>query len=234
MKLRIRFSKQGSLKFIGHLDIMRYFQRALRRADVRMRYSEGFNPHPVMSFAAPLGVGLTSDGEYVDIEVTETLSSREMTERINSVLTDEMRILSYRMLPDHAPKAMAQVAAADYTVRFYPGKEPDDRSSFINGIESFLERGCIPVEKESKSGRHTVDIRPMIYEFTVDEDMTVKMKAAAGSAANLKPEVLIGEYADHVGWHMQPVSLLINRDELYAEGTDSGRFVSLETFGKEI
>lgn len=63
MKIRIKFSKQGAMKFIGHLDTMRYFQKAMRRADVDIRYSEGFSPHQIMSFAAPLGVGLTGSGE---------------------------------------------------------------------------------------------------------------------------------------------------------------------------
>ena len=75
MKVRIKFTKQGAMKFIGHLDIMRYFQKAMRRADVDIKYSEGFSPHQVMSFAAPLGVGLTSNGEYMDIEVNSTEDS---------------------------------------------------------------------------------------------------------------------------------------------------------------
>ena len=78
MKIRIKFSKQGAMKFIGHLDTMRYFQKAMRRADVDIRYSEGFSPHQIMSFAAPLGVGLTGSGEYLDIEVLSTDSSAEM------------------------------------------------------------------------------------------------------------------------------------------------------------
>ena len=69
MKIRIKFRKYGNMKFIGHLDVMRYFQKAIRRADVGIRYSEGFSPHQIMSFAAPLGVGITSEGEYLDIEV---------------------------------------------------------------------------------------------------------------------------------------------------------------------
>ena len=66
MTVRIKFSKFGAMKFIGHLDVMRYFQKAIRRAELDVCYSNGFHPHQVMSFAAPLGVGLTSDGEYVD------------------------------------------------------------------------------------------------------------------------------------------------------------------------
>ena len=82
MKIRIKFAKQGTMKFIGHLDVMRYFQKAMRRADVDIRYSEGFSPHQIMSFASPLGVGLTSVGEYMDIEVHSTDSSAEMERRL--------------------------------------------------------------------------------------------------------------------------------------------------------
>ena len=98
MKIRIKFSKQGNMKFIGHLDIMRYFQKAMRRADVEIRYSEGFSPHQIMSFAAPLGVGLTGSGEYLDIEVLSTDSSKEMVRRLNDVMVEDMEILSYKKI----------------------------------------------------------------------------------------------------------------------------------------
>ena len=111
MKIRIKFSKQGNMKFIGHLDIMRYFQKAMRRADVEIRYSEGFSPHQIMSFAAPLGVGLTGSGEYLDIEVLSTDSSKEMVRRLNDVMVEDMEILSYKRLPDDAANAMSLVAA---------------------------------------------------------------------------------------------------------------------------
>ena len=75
MKIRIKFKKYGPMKFIGHLDVMRYFQKAMRRAGVDICYSGGFSPHQIMSFASPLGVGVTSQGEYVDIEVNSTESS---------------------------------------------------------------------------------------------------------------------------------------------------------------
>ena len=84
------------MKFIGHLDIMRYFQKAIRRAEIPIRFTEGFSPHMVMSFASPLGVGLTSDGEYMDIEVNETISSKEAVRRLNQVMVEGMQVLSYR------------------------------------------------------------------------------------------------------------------------------------------
>ena len=73
MKIRVKFSKHGAMKFIGHLDIMRYFQKAIRRAEIPIVFTEGFSPHMVMSFASPLGVGIESEGEYMDIGAEEDL-----------------------------------------------------------------------------------------------------------------------------------------------------------------
>ena len=104
------------MKFIGHLDIMRYFQKSMRRAHIDIAYSEGFSPHQIMSFAAPLGVGITSDGEYLDIEVNSTLSSKESIDALNQVMVDGISILEYKKLPDMAKTSMSLVAAADYLV----------------------------------------------------------------------------------------------------------------------
>ena len=99
MKIRIKFRKYGVMKFIGHLDMMRYFQKAMRRAEIDIAYSEGFSPHQIMSFAAPLGVGITSDGEYLDIEVHSTRSSIESVKALNDTMVEGVEIVSYRMLP---------------------------------------------------------------------------------------------------------------------------------------
>ena len=110
MKIRIKFRKYGTMKFIGHLDVMRYFQKAIRRSEVNIRYSEGFSPHQIMSFAAPLGVGITSKGEYVDIEVLDTENSKKMIDRLNAVMSEGFEILEYKLLPDDAANAMSIVA----------------------------------------------------------------------------------------------------------------------------
>ena len=81
MRLRIKFRKYGPVRFIGHLDVMRFFQKAIRRAGIDVAYSGGFSPHQIMSFASPLGVGLESDGEYLDIEVSACASSAECVKR---------------------------------------------------------------------------------------------------------------------------------------------------------
>ena len=85
------------MKFIGHLDIMRYFQKAIRRANIPIAFSGGFSPHMIMSFAAPLGVGVTSSGEYFDMELTDdSLSSKEMEDRLNATMAEGMKVIRFR------------------------------------------------------------------------------------------------------------------------------------------
>ena len=98
------------MKFIGHLDMMRYFQKAIRRAGINIAYSEGYSPHQIMSFAAPLGVGVTSDGEYFDIEVRSTQSSLCSIRALNETMVEGISILEYKRLPDTAKTSMSLVA----------------------------------------------------------------------------------------------------------------------------
>ena len=153
------------MKFIGHLDIMRYFQKVMRRADVDIRYSGGFSPHQIMSFAAPLGVGLLSNGEYLDIEVDSTGSSAEMVRRMNAAMSEGMEVVSFRRLDDSAKSAMSLVAAADYVLAFRPGKEPEDIEAFFRAMADFYAQPQIPVTKKTKSGEKEMDLKPLIYRL---------------------------------------------------------------------
>lgn len=223
------------MKFIGHLDLMRYFQKVMRRAEVNIRYSEGFSPHQIMSFASPLGVGMESRGEYVDIEVLSTDSSKNMLERINAVIGDEMEALSYRLLPDNAANAMSIVAAADYSVRFRPGYEPTDWEGFANGLQAFMAQDEIMIIKKTKKGEREMNLRPLIYELKAEQD-TIQMKIATGSAANIKPDVVINAYMNSRGESLQDFALMVTRTELYAnKGTEENlELTALEDFGEEI
>ena len=135
MKIRIKFRKFGVMKFVGHLDLMRYFQKAVRRAGIEICYSEGFSPHQIMSFAAPLGVGLTSDGEYFDIDVQGIKSTEETLAALNDVMVDGVEITGCRILPDSAKTAMSVVAAADYELYVKEGYTPPaSAADFSEGI----------------------------------------------------------------------------------------------------
>lgn len=236
LKIRIKFAKTGTMKFIGHLDIMRYFQKIMRRANVDICYSGGFSPHQIMSFASPLGVGLTSCGEYVDIEVNSTDSSKEMLRRMNAVMVEGTKALAYRLLPDDAANAMSIVAAADYTVEFREGKEPSDWESFAAGISGFLSQKEIRIIKKSKKGEREVDIRSMIYSLILD-GRKLHMQIASGSAANLKPEMVLEAYMGYLGQELKDFALLINRDEVYGNvSKEEGKVIlrSLSDFGEDI
>lgn len=189
MKIRIKFSKYGVMRFIGHLDMMRYFQKAMRRAEIDIAYTEGFSPHQIMSFAAPLGTGLTSDGEYLDIEVRATKSSKEALEALNQVMADGVWVTEYKLLPEGTKNAMSSVVAADYLVYFKePSKNPfggrvkdgpESGTSLPEAIEGFLngqEQICIT--KQTKKSERTMDLKPLIYEMKALEE-------SAGKEGNL-------------------------------------------------
>ena len=140
MKIRIKFSKTGCVKFMGHLDVMHYFQKAMRRAKVDIKYSEGYSPHQIMSFASPLSLGHTTSGDYFDIEVHSTGTSDEMIKRLNDVMVEGFEVLSYRKLPDDSKAAMSLVAACDYEVSFREGYEPADFKHLKKILHCFCHR----------------------------------------------------------------------------------------------
>lgn len=234
MKIRVKFRKYGIMKFIGHLDMMRYFQKAIRRAGIDICYSEGFSPHMIMSFASPLGVGLTSDGEYLDIEIGQALSSKESIQRLNKVMAEGVEVVSFRKIPDgKASNAMALTAAADYEVRFREGCAPED--GWQEAFDRFCALDSILVVKKSKKGEREVDIRPLIYSIERRKDC-IFMQVATGSAKNVKPELVMEAFGSWAGMEFPEFAFLVHRLEVYADvGTEDKRqLVSLEAFGQEI
>lgn len=234
MKVRIKFAKYGVMKFIGHLDVMRFFQKVMRRAEIDIKYTEGMSPHMVMSFAAPLGVGLTSVGEYVDIELRTPISTAKALEQMNKVMVEGMEILDFRQIEDgKASKGMSLVAAADYTVTFRKGCAP--KGDWQSDISGFFAQKSIMITKETKKGETEVDIRPMIYKMSVNAGV-VRMQLATGSVANLKPEAVMEAYAKWKGFELEPFALEVNRCEVYADLGKNGKhkFVSLNDLGKVI
>lgn len=239
MKIRIKFRKYGIMKFIGHLDLMRYFQKAMRRADIDICYSSGFSPHMIMSFASPLGVGLTSDGEYLDIEIGNELSSASAVQRLNSVMAEGVEVLSFRRIPEEkASNAMALVAAADYEIRFRDASIlPEDLAS---AWESFCGQDTISVIKKTKKGERELDLKPLIYEGTCKKEPDggdcIFLRLSAGSADNVKPELVMEAFFAFLHIVLPEFALFIHRKELYADTGREGekRFVSLESLGEEF
>lgn len=231
MKIRIRFSKEGSMKYIGHLDMMRYFQKAFRRANVDIEYSQGYSPHQLISFASPLGVGLTSQGEYMDIFVKTTKSSSEMIDMINKEMAEGVKILSYKQIEDETKhsNAMSLIAAADYEVAFRDNMIP----VWLNEttVKDFFDQEQIMVEKKTKKSVATVDIKPMIHQLSFD-GQCLQMKIACGSSANLKPDLLIETLYKAHGEEFSPLMLLVHRKDMYA--VNDNQFISLDNLGQEL
>lgn len=186
MRVRLKFQKYGPMKFIGHLDVLRYFQKAFRRAGIDSEYTTGFNPHQIISFAAPLGLGLTSDSEYVDIGLNSSEAPEIMINKINEFMSEGFYVTGFQMLEEPADNekkvsAMSLVSSADYLVSL---KDGYCLSLDINNIEKFNEvfsrfydRTEITINKKTKKSSMLVNIKPMIRLVSFDEsDYKNKLK----------------------------------------------------------
>ena len=242
MKVRIRFAKTGALRYIGHLDVMRYFQKAIRRTDLAVSYSNGFSPHMIMSFAEPLGVGLTSVGEYFDLELdykeTECPSGQEMIDALNGQMAEGIKVLGIRRIEDgRKNNAMSLVAAASYTISWKKDSEKDP----VEALHRFLEQKSIMAEKKTKSGVKTEDIRPLIFameetDVPADEkedgmNAAFRLFCSSGSAANLKPDAVMKAYFAFSGFSVEKWDMRVRRDELFANDGNGG-YISLGALGE--
>ena len=238
MKIRIKFRKWGSMKFIGHLDMMRYFQKAIRRANIDICYSEGFSPHQIMSFAAPLGVGITSDGEYFDIEVNSSFSTEEAMKRLNAAMVEGVEVTGYVRLPDNAKTSMAIVAAADYRLSVKEGySSPLSAAEWANSIkEYFTDAKSFVIVKQTKKSEREVDLKPLVYEFKVKEDESGPvffLKVSTGSNDNIKPELVLASLYEKCGLTYDENAIQIHRLEVYARD-EQEEFIPLLDMGEKL
>lgn len=243
MKVRIKFRKYGAMRFIGHLDVMRYFQKAIRRAEIPIAFTTGYSPHMIMSFAQPLGVGVTSDGEYFDIEITEPISSEKAVSQLNAVMVEGVEVLSFREISsDKKASGMTIVAAADYKVTFPETFQHAEEIRTLSEdwkqkIEAFIAQPEIVVLKKTKRSEKEVDIKPMIYQISALDD-GIYMYLATGSEQNLKPDLVAEAFLKFAGEDSEATPVHIHRIDVYAKNPDAenGRkeFISLNDLGKDI
>ncbi len=239
MKVRIKFKKDGSLRFIGHLDVMRFFQKVMRRAQIPIAFTAGYNPHMIMSFASPLGIGLTSQGEYFDIELAGHISSAEAVRRMNAVTAEGMEVISVRQIAEEKKMtAMAIASAADYLVGC---KCRENGTLFTQKmITGFLGQQEIVVTKQTKRSEQEADIRPLIYQMELTKE-GIYLQLAAGSAQNLKPELVMSALCRFAGIDEASMTWTRRRLEMYADLTSEEeraegirKLVTLEALGKDI
>lgn len=188
-EVRLRFSKTDRLKYISHLDINRAMSRALKRAQIPLWYTEGFNPHPYMSFSLPLSLGVESLCESVDLRIIGDITNDEIKNRLNNVLPQDIKIVDvYDDFRDNS-----EIVYSDYVYKF----EFKDNEAAFEKIENVLSSDEIIALKKGKQGRKRVmketNIKSFIdkYSISIRNDVIVlNIRLLAGPEKNLNPSLL--------------------------------------------
>jgi len=214
----IKFSKEGVIRYISHLDLLRLFKRSFKRVGIKLQHSQGFNPHPKMSFAQPLSLGYSSSAEYLEFETTEPYPVEEIRNKIATVMPEGIDILSCSELPAEGKTLAEQTEYADYEIQI--PLEAAYAGDLEKTISGYASQDRIPVIKhQKKTGKDIeIDIKPMIVQLSgvVDNNIiTLTTKLAAGSSANLSPEILLSEFCRYAGLSFDRAEVSIRRSEIY-------------------
>ena len=217
--IRVKYKKEDEMIFISHLDLQRLLQRAFRRAKINLSYSEGFNPHPKMSYGNALALGVESQGEYVDIEIEDDIEVKEFLERINEQLPDGIKFVKGQEIDPKTPSLSSIIVYGEYI--FNIDLEVPLSKEFVKSrVLNFVKSKEIIVTKKNKKGKQVeVDIRPLIRNFDLvsldDTKVTFVSTIATGSKANLNINILIPQILDMLGLEMDPREVGVLRRDLY-------------------
>jgi len=218
-QLRIKYQKIDQLKFISHLELKRVVERAFRRMELPLKFSQGFNPQPKINFAAPLSVGVSSDAEYVDVELLEKIDIKEMFEKSKSELPKGLNFLEARYT-ESKKSLMSVTAYSLYAVNVK--SDARDEDYLKKQIQNFLSRDEILHTKLNKKNKEvTKNIRDLILDIQLitllDESIVFKTFLKTGSAGNLKPETVLEHFMELEKVNLDMKSVRIHRLELYAD-----------------
>ena len=210
---------------------MRLFQKAIRRAKLQVSYSQGFSPHQIISFAAPMPLGMTSEGEYFDGEFDQVTSTEDMMERLNSTLPEGVKVLDIVKLPENAKPSMSIVTASDYYI--YKNDECNNNNieKLINAIDDFNKENKIEIMKKTKTKEELSDIKPGIYKLE-KRDEGIYMLLASGSMLNLKPELVVEALCVYSNIVYNRYDYMVHRLETYMG--DKDKLQSLIESGKRF
>ena len=188
-RLRIRFCRGEEVKYISHLDIVRLWQRALNRAGVPLAYSEGFNPHPRMSLAAPLALGVTSEAELMDVVLAKWSSPHSFTESVSRQLPGGIEIRQVYNTDLSMPSLQSQVRFAEYTVELETDK---NREEVASAIDSLLSAEHLPWQHQRDTGPRHYDLRALIDDLKLiswrSGCCSIGMKLRCDSNGSGRPE----------------------------------------------
>lgn len=226
--MRIKFTKLGDMKYISHLDVQRLFQRVFRRAEVRLSYSQGFNPHPKMSYGNALALGVESYGEYVDIEIEDNLSSELLAEKINDQLPEGMDFVKCVEIQTGVKSLAGNIEYGNYdfvieNVDHFTNSEISDK------IDKILSLDTLNITKKNKKGKLVeMDIIPMIKSLEVksveDDKITINSIISTGSIKNLNTNVFLPKLIELLDVSIDPLEVDVIRNDLYF--VEQGELVS--------
>ena len=210
---------------------MRLFQKAIRRAKLEVSYSKGFSPHQIISFAAPMPLGMTSEGEYFDGEFDSVTSTEDMMKRLNDTLPEGVTVLDIVMLDEGAKPSMSIVSASDYFIYKNEECEADNIAILQQAIDEFMAQDSVMIMRKTKTKEEMADIKPAIYELKVKDD-GIYMLLASGSAYNLKPELVVAALCEKAKVTYNRYDYMVHRIETYMGEKDALK--SLSAAGKRF
>jgi radical SAM-linked protein len=188
MRARITFSKQGALRYTGHLDLHRLWERAMRRADLPLSYSQGFHPQPKISIASALPLGFSSRGEVLDVRFNAEIPTEEIAIRLQDSLPPDIQVIGVESVDEREPALQTQVISATYDVHL---TEPVDGSELRRKVEEVMMSESLPRERRSKF----YDLRPLIEGLNIfteaDGNIWLQMKLTARDGATGRPEEVL-------------------------------------------
>ena len=213
MRALIRFGKKPRLRFISHLDLQRFFQRAVNRTGLPIAWSQGFNPHPVMSFGSALALGWTSEYEVIDIKLSAPMGRGRVEAAVRAALPEDLPVLEVRMIDDRHPAPMAQVRMSDYAIALTGA----DADRVYEQAAAFMARDSVMAVRKTKSGEREIDIRPLAIALRRTDD-GLYGRLMLTERDTLKPDLLVKALADMAG--VAPPEARIHRLALLGEAPD--------------
>jgi radical SAM-linked protein len=184
MRIRITFTKQGPLRYTGHLDLHKLWERAARRAELPLAYSQGFHPQPKMNMAAALPLGFSSRCEVMDLKLEHDISLDDLPTRLNETLPSGLQVVDVQQVDERAPALQTQVMSAEYEVTLM---EAIETTELNRRIDSVIESKAIPRERRGKM----YDLRPLIEELRLLSDSKVFMRLRSREGATGRPEEVL-------------------------------------------
>ena len=233
--VRVKYRKDGPIKYISHLNLAQVFTRTLRRADIPAVISNGFNPRFRISFGPPLPLGISSTSEYLDIRLKEEIKVEELTERLNLVLPQGLKILQAKTIPSSADSLVKIIDKASYVITLKikeklldsaAKNQEDELRKLKQEIEKnnkrFLNLDEINVEKQTKNGVKRVDIKPSILDIKVHNFkspiLKLSLEIRIGQQGNLNPRYVVKAWISNFANNFDIIQIC--RDGLYVKGEE--------------